>query len=197
MPLASYSGQGTNAPVTALTAEPREEGQASSVENCKFEGELIQDLPEWAVLEKLEEDPITLAWIDELVDHNAEGHDQIEAAYLRGTVAGGTFGNANVSMNAVLCFIKNCLINDPQQHTLTVLSALLGIDFEDGNEVTVVMLKDIGERLHRQGYVWTTAEAGGGTLTRIMCLGSGKWHSIYGCSGRSSMGRKSESSRCG
>ena len=63
-------------------------------------------------------------------------------------------------MNAVLCFIKNDLTNDPQQYTLTVLSALLGIDFEDGNEVTVVMLNDIGERLHRQGYVWTTAEAG-------------------------------------
>ena len=34
-----YSGQGTNAAVTALTVEPLEEGQGSSVENCKFEGD--------------------------------------------------------------------------------------------------------------------------------------------------------------
>ena len=109
-----YSGQGTNAPVTALTVEPLEEGQEGSVENCKFEGELTQGLPEWAVLEKLEEDPITLAWIDELVDHNAEHHDQIDAAYLCATVAGGTLDSFNVAMNAVLCFIKNSLIDDPQ-----------------------------------------------------------------------------------
>ena len=32
-----YSGQGSNASVTALTAEPLEEGQEGSVENCKFE----------------------------------------------------------------------------------------------------------------------------------------------------------------
>ena len=51
---------------------------------------MIQYLPEWAVFEKLEEDPIALAWIDELVDHKAERHDQIDAAYLRGTVAGGS-----------------------------------------------------------------------------------------------------------
>ena len=52
-------------------------------------------------------------------------------------------------MHAVLCFIKNGLIDDPQQHALTVLSALLGVDFEDGNEVSIVMLNDAGERLHR------------------------------------------------
>ena len=77
------------------------------------------------------------------------------------TVAGGTLGNVNVAMNAVLCFIKNGLIDDPQHHTLSVLSVLLGIDFENGNEVSVVMLNDVGERLHRQGYAWTRAEAEG------------------------------------
>ena len=51
---------------------------------------MMQDLPEWAVLEKLEEDPIALAWVDELVDHKAERHDQTDDAYLRGTVAGGS-----------------------------------------------------------------------------------------------------------
>ena len=47
-----YSGQGTNASVTALTAEPLVEGQEESFENCKFEGELTQGLPEWVVLNK-------------------------------------------------------------------------------------------------------------------------------------------------
>ena len=83
------------------------------------------------MLEKLEEDPITLAWVDELVDRNAERHDQTDAAYLCGTVAGGTLDNVNVAMNAVLCFIKNNLIDNPQQYTLTVLSALLGIGRRD------------------------------------------------------------------
>ena len=125
----SGSGQGSNAPVTALMAEPPEEGQEGSVESCKFEGEGIQGLPAWPVLEKLEEGPLTLACIDELVDHKAKHHDQIGAAYLCGTVAGGTLDNVNVAMSAVLCFIKNDLIDDPQQHTLPVLSALLGIEF--------------------------------------------------------------------
>ena len=120
-----------------------------------------QGLPGWAVLERLEEAPIPLAWIDELVDRNTERHDQIDAAYLCATVAGGTLDSVNVAMNAVLCFIKNNLIDDPQQHTLTVLSALLGIDCDNGNEVSVAMLNDVGERLHRQGYVWTRAEAEG------------------------------------
>ena len=120
------------------------------------------EVPEYARLEKFEEDPITLAWIGDLVGRNAENHGQIDAAYLCGTVAGGgTLDNANVGMHAVLCFIKNDLIDDPQQHTLTVLSALLGIDYEDGNEVSITMLNDVGERLHRQGYVWTRAEAEG------------------------------------
>ena len=156
-----YSGQGTNASVTALAAEPLEEGQEGSFENCKFEGELSQGLPEWAVLEKFEEDPIALAWIDELVVCNAEHHGQIDAAYLCGTVAGGTLDDVNVPMNAVLCFTKNGLVDDPQQHTLSVLSVLLGIDFENGNEVSAVMLNDVGERLHRQGYAWIRAEAEG------------------------------------
>ena len=57
-----YSGQGSNAPVTALTVEPLEEGEEGSVENCKFEGEGVQGLPVWPVLEKkIEESPLTLA----------------------------------------------------------------------------------------------------------------------------------------
>ena len=141
-----YSGQGTNASVAALTAEPLEEGQEGAFEICNFEEELPQGLPEGVGLEKPEEDPITLAWIDELVDRNAERHDQIDAAYLCDPVTGGTLGNVNVAMNAVLCFTKNGLIDDPQQHTLSVLSALLGIGFENGNEASAVMLNDVGER---------------------------------------------------
>ena len=112
-------------------------------------------------LEKFEEDLLTLAWVDELVAHNEENYDQIDAAYLRGTVAGGTLDNINVAMNAVLCFLKNGFIDDPHQHTLTVLSALLGIDNEDEYDYAtrIAMMNDVGERMHRQGYVWTRAEA--------------------------------------
>ena len=49
-------------------------------------------IPEEYILEKFEEDPPTLAWVDALVDGNAEKHGQIDAAHLRGTVAGGTLG---------------------------------------------------------------------------------------------------------
>ena len=70
-----------------------------------------------------------------------------------GTVAGGTLNNVNVAMNAVLCFIKNGLIDDPQQHTLSVLSALLVIDFDHEQGGSIVILNDVGERLHRQGYI--------------------------------------------
>ena len=102
---------------------------------------------------KLEEGPPTLAWIGELVDHKAKHQDQVDAAYMCGTVAGGTLNNVNVAMNAVLCFIKNGLIDDPQQHTLSVLSALLVIDFDHEQGGSIVILNDVGERLHRQGYI--------------------------------------------
>jgi hypothetical protein len=55
-----YSGQGSNAYVTAFTVEPLEEGDGGSVENCKFEEEEVQSLSDCPVLEKLEEDPLTL-----------------------------------------------------------------------------------------------------------------------------------------
>ena len=56
------SGQGSNVSVTALTVEQPEEGEEGSVENCKFEGEGVQGLPVWPVLEKkIEESPLTLA----------------------------------------------------------------------------------------------------------------------------------------
>ena len=125
-----YSGQGSNAPVTALTVEPLEEGEEGSIENCNFEGEGVQGLPMWPVLEKLEKDPLTLAWLGELVDERAKDHDKIDAAYLCNTAAGGTLDNINVAMNAVLYFFKNGLIDEPQRHTLSVLSAILGIDFD-------------------------------------------------------------------
>ena len=87
-----YSGQGTNASVTALTAEPPEIGGEDEVEVFKFKEELSKDisptkkrstqtdLSEWEIaectkLEKFEEDPITLAWVDALVAHNEENHD--------------------------------------------------------------------------------------------------------------------------
>ena len=60
-----------------------------------------------------------------------------------------------------MLFLKNDLIDDPQQNTLTVLSTLLGIDYEneyDGVD-RIAMMNDVGEQLHRQGYVWTRAEA--------------------------------------
>ena len=61
----------------------------------------------------------------------------------------------------MLCFLKNGLIDEPQQHTLTVLSTLLGIDYENEYDRAdrIAMMNDVGERLHRQGYVWTRAEA--------------------------------------
>ena len=166
-----YSGQGTNASVTALTAEPPELGEEGIFEIFKFKEEEVSSMkkrstqtptpqiPEEYKLEKFEEDPLTLAWVDALVDSNAEKHDQIGAAYLRDTVAGGTLDHVNVGMNAVLCFLKNVLIDEPQQHTLIVLSALLGIDYENGNDLSIATMNDVGERLHRQGYVWTRAEA--------------------------------------
>ena len=155
-----YSGQGTTASVTALTAVPPEIGEEGEFEIFNFKEELPQGLPKWEVpeyarLEKFEEGPNTLAWIDELVGRSAENHDQIDAAYLCGTVAGGTLDNVNVAMNAVLCFLNNDLIDDPQQHTLTVLLTLLGIDYEnvyDGVD-RIAMLSDVGEQLHRQGYM--------------------------------------------
>ena len=124
------SGQGSNAPITALTVEPLKEGEEGSVENCKFEEEEVRSLSDCPVLQKLEEDPLILAWLDELVDERAKDHDQTDAAYLYSTLAGGTLNNNNVAMNAVLCFFKNALIDEPRQYTLPVLSAILGIDFD-------------------------------------------------------------------
>ena len=113
-----FSGQGTTASVTAFTAEPPEEGQEDQYEIFRStiskkrstQTELSwqpQDLPKWEIpdyarLEKFEDDPLTIAWIDDLVERNAEGHEQIDAAYLCDTIAGGTLDNANVAMNAVL-----------------------------------------------------------------------------------------------
>ena len=81
-----YSGQGTNASVTALTAEPPELGQEGVFEIFKFKEESKEvsstkkrstqtptlQIPEEFILEKFEEDPLTLAWVDALVDGNAE-----------------------------------------------------------------------------------------------------------------------------
>ena len=161
-----YSGQGTNASsVTALTAEPPELGQEGEFEIFNFKEAPKEvsptkkrstqtpplQIPEEFILEKFEEGPLILAWVDALVDGNAEKHDQIDAAYLRDTVAGGTLGNVNVGMNAVLCFLKNGLMDEPQQHTLTVLSTLLGIDYENEYDRAdrIAMMNDVGERLHR------------------------------------------------
>ena len=88
---------------------------------------------------KIEEDPLTLAWLDELVNERDKDHDKIDAAYLFNTVAGGTLDSINVAMNAVLCFFKNGLIDEPQQRTLSVLSAIPGIDFDHDQEGAVVM----------------------------------------------------------
>ena len=130
-----YLGQGTNASVTALTAEPPELGGEGIFEIFKFKEEVSSmkkrstqtptlQIPEEYKLKKFEEDLLTLAWVDELVAHNEEHHDHINATYLRGTVAGGTLDNANVAMNVVLCFPKNDFIDGPQQHTLTVLCSI-------------------------------------------------------------------------
>ena len=95
-----YSGRGTDAAVTALTAEPPELGQEGVFEifNFKEESEEVSSkkrstqtptlqIPEEFTLEKFEEDPLTLAWVDALVGGNVEKHDQIDATYLRDTVA--------------------------------------------------------------------------------------------------------------
>ena len=99
-----YSGQGTNASsVTALTAEPPKLGQEGEFEIFNFK-EVSKEvsptkkrstqtpplqIPEEFILEKFEEDPLTLAWVDALVGGNVEKHDQIDAAYLRDTVVEG------------------------------------------------------------------------------------------------------------
>ena len=75
-----YSGQGTTASVTALTAVPPEIGEEGEFEIFNFKEELPQGLPKWEVpeyarLEKFEEGPNTLAWIDELVGRSSENHD--------------------------------------------------------------------------------------------------------------------------
>ena len=99
-----------------------EVGEEGEIEIFKFKEDVNKDVsstkkrstqteqgfPEWEIaecigLEKSEEDPTTLAWIDELVGRNAENHDQIDAVYLCGTVAGGTLGNVNVAAKPLQC----------------------------------------------------------------------------------------------
>ena len=88
---------------------------------------------------KVEDDPLTVALLDEVADERAKDHDKIDAAYLCNTVAGGALDNINVAMNAVLCFFKNGLIDEPQQHTFSVLSAILGVGFDHDQGGSVVM----------------------------------------------------------
>ena len=95
--------------MTALTAEPPEIGGEGKFEIFKFkeDGTSMKKrstqtptwhIPEECRLEKFEEYPHTLAWVDELVARNEENCNQIDAAHLRDTVAGGTLDNANVAM---------------------------------------------------------------------------------------------------
>ena len=145
-----FAGQGDGVNVTTFTAVP-EVGDEPSCENFHFNGN-IDKVP--AML-KLGDDLNTMLWAKGKVEKHAIQND-VSTTYLCNTEEGGTLENKSVAMNAVLCLLVNGLIDEPQQHSLTVIATLLGMDNENINEHS---LADVGERLHARGYVWYKWEA--------------------------------------
>lgn len=79
----------------------------------------------------------------------------MSTTYLCNSEEGGTLENKSVAMNAVLCLLVNGLIDEPQQHSLTVIATLLGMD---NGAIDEYSLADVGERLHARGYIWQKSE---------------------------------------